>query len=207
MILQDADIQMVSGLKTTSKSREVKDVEINVLADKFKVCVQVADIEDGRGPQYRSYGLKATECDKTYKLVRYRNHYFINELTQFTKYYMEHTNELSISQHDFIKEGTRLRKAPISRTKHFLNTAELIPMLFSQGAFRDMTYEEYAKFPFIKYKLSDEDDLSYTEELGTKQFKFREAKHKDREGVESTLWFADFEASTHGDKHVPFMVC
>jgi hypothetical protein len=65
-----------------------------------------------------------------------------------------------------------------------------------------MTYEEYSKFPFIKYKLSDDDDLSYTDELGTRQFKYEEAIHEN-----ATIWFADFEASTDGDKHVAFMLC
>jgi hypothetical protein len=93
LILQNAGENTTSELKTAIKTHEVKDMEINAIAKKFRLCVQVADIEDGRDPEHRSYGLKAADANKTYKLVRYRNHYFINELTQFTKYYIENILE------------------------------------------------------------------------------------------------------------------
>jgi hypothetical protein len=171
LILQGAPDGMISELRTNIKSREVKDVEISALATQFEVCVQVADVVDGRPTDHRRYGVTSAEATKTYKLARYRNHYFINQPTEFTKYYIENIGKLPESKHDHRKHGDRSYSS--KESKYFVNTAELIPMLYNQGYFRDMTYEEYARFPFIKYMLSDDDDLSYTDELGVRKLEYK----------------------------------
>jgi hypothetical protein len=47
-----------------------------------------------------------------------------------------------------IKEGSRIRRAP--RDKYYLNSEELVSILFDMGAFRPMTVAE-----LIQYKAYD----------------------------------------------------
>jgi hypothetical protein len=163
------------------------------------IQIQLYDVLDDGSHKTRLYGVGSALM---YKLCRFCNHYYVNELTEYTKYYIENIDALPINKYNCRSCGAKIRKAEDS--KYYLTTSELIPMLCNKGCFRDMTYEEYIKFPQIRYRLSNADPLEYTEALGTKAFNTEEPRmiNKNR-----SIWFADFESTTDGDRHEAFMVC
>jgi hypothetical protein len=129
-------------------------------------------------------------------------HYFINEITEYTKYYVEHIDELPSTKYNVRLNGQRIRVA--IESKFYLSTSELIPLLYKQNCFRVMAYDEYVKFPQVRYQLSDNDDLHYTEGLSVKRFVM---KNERKDNKNASIWFADFESTTDGEKHEAFMAC
>jgi hypothetical protein len=200
--LLNAPEQLTNELKFILRGRDVRDEEIDVFAKQFTINIRIADVDDnGTLLKTRVYGVNSSES-APYKLCRYRMHYFINELTEYTKYYIQHIHTLPVDKYNHRQD--RQRSYVAKDPKYYLTTSELIPLLYKQNCFRDMAYDEYAKFPQVRYQLPDDDDLHYTEGLSVKQFKM---KNERKDNKNASIWFADFECTTDGDKHEPFIVC
>jgi hypothetical protein len=146
---QGASEQMVYEIRLPKgKSIELKDTDIDRIAKAFNVHVIIHDTTGYKHNERRCYGVKAGPNIKTYRLVRYLDHYFTNEQTHFTKYYIDNMDTLPTAKHNHIKEGNRTRRA--TRDKYYLNTEELVTLLYERGAFRKMTVAE-----LIQYKAYD----------------------------------------------------
>jgi hypothetical protein len=152
---QGASNQMVQEARLMKgKAIEIKDVDIDRIAKAFGIYVIIHEIiHDCEGYKHKSnrsrcYGIKLGADIKTYKLVRYKGHYFTLEQTPFTKYYIDNMLSNPIVKPCHIKEGNRIRRAP--RDRYYLNSEELVSILFDMGAFRPMTVAE-----LIQYKAYD----------------------------------------------------
>jgi hypothetical protein len=151
MAKSGADSSILSQLRLVLKGREIKDGDINNLCQEFRICVQLTDVDsDEAKPHIRIYGVSKDEASSVFKLCRYRDHYFVNELTEFTRYYIENYESLPQTKYNHRNEGKRTRRA--LESKYYLMTCELVPMLFKRGFFRSMTFEEFARFPFVVSK-------------------------------------------------------
>jgi hypothetical protein len=146
---QDASDQMIDEIRLIrGKAAEIKDMDIDRIARVFRLHVIIHDVQGYKQSKSRTYGVLAAEAKQTFKLVRYLGHYFTNELTSFTKYYIDNMATLSPmkSNHRQVIKNGKITSRRAEQDKYYLNTEELVSLLFSKGAFRPMTNTELIQY-------------------------------------------------------------
>tara|TARA_Y100000004_G_scaffold168663_1_gene202208 strand:- start:96 stop:3611 length:3516 start_codon:yes stop_codon:yes gene_type:complete len=139
------------------------------------------------------------ENTKTYNIGLIDEHYFIiDKKTNINKYALEHYEELKDLK------GFYNLKSKGKKEKRHINSYDLITTLLNNKdkLLTPITNcNELYKSTFYE-KISEWGDLDYDPEVNIKEIKEAEPK-----GVPPKIVFFDFEASTEGKKHEPYMVC
>ena len=156
-------------------------------------------------------------------LCQYHDHYFIDELTEFTTYYIKHIDELTEDDYNKRMKDGKLVVVDFNNPKEksrFASTSDLVREWFKQERFSPITY---ATASILKTDLYDHvkdedyplefDEKSCLKLIQEKKFKtskdktnqkFGGKKNKDKKAIPS-YWYADFEADVSGSIHKPYM--
>lgn len=98
-------------------------------------------------------------------------------------------------------------KVTDGRKQTVAELAELVKMLWNNGAFRRMTYSEFSTLPVINGKANEYiEDLTYHPKYCITRCKeLRKKKPKYNSYYKyATIWFANFETDQTGDIHHPY---
>ena len=151
------------------------------------------------------------EFDKTIYLCQYRDHYFIDELTPFTSYFIKHIDELTEDDYNKrMKDGKMIEVNPKEKSR-FMSSSDLVREWFKQNRFTPITYATASILKSDLYDhVKDEDyPLEFDEESCLKLICPKEQKSakpkSDTQSLPSSYWYADFEADTSGKTHKPYM--
>ena len=151
------------------------------------------------------------------------NHYYIfDEKLPFSKCFIN--NAAVMMQHDTFPANTNIRVVNVRTTYdpetgepgqrvtfeyhrdndvHTCTSRDLIQSLYKQGLLRAIRSDDAlaVKESFIREEHYEEDVLEYCED------KLKEIVPKKKTDPITDVWFADFETTTDGDQHHPFLLC
>ncbi|KAK8881860.1 hypothetical protein M9Y10_044496 [Tritrichomonas musculus] len=216
------DEDELNKMRLRINSRYLSQSSINKLCHEFKIHLKLSFInEEAKGKHKKEYikskkngksnnylGIDKAAPNRTHTMNVYNNHYFIEEQTPFSTYYIKHLNECPSDK--FNKEY---------KTYHWINartlmkSSDLVRELMRQGMFKPITFGQYKILNTTFFNDIDKDidliDLNYDEDTCTQLISPSQKKKNNNENTideEITYWYADFEADTSGEIHKPFMV-
>ena len=147
-------------------------------------------------------GVKQEEATYFIEMNLYQNHYFIEEVTPFSCYYVKHfetEDEINCTR-EFNPQNNNYRKS-----RFFSKSSDLIRTLFEKGYFVPITYGHYMVLNTEFHKLQDSDscdyDLHYDRDYCSQLIIKKPLKQKD----EKEIFFADFESDVSEEIHRPFL--
>ena len=146
----------------------------------------------GVSPEHATYQIE---------LNCYEEHYFIEEQTPFSKYFIEH---LDNTPSDKFNQEVRTDRGTYRLGRTFIKSGDLVRTLFKLGKFRPIKYGEYGSLKTTFY--NDLTDFNYNLEYEDSQTRLIKKKAKKNFNV-SAIFYADFESDPTKKPHVPFMCC
>lgn len=184
-----------------------------------KITLKTYD-PDHKGPnkvRKKKYGQKLAKPDHHLKLACIGDHYFVNERTQITKFFLKNYDELKdLENPTTIFRRRKNRKTPYKRSKkEGMKSAELVIYLLKHSEKflkpipyedlmkidRKMTYEEKSRKRIILDPVAENRYIA--EHL--KPFIYEPREYGTIRDFD-LLYAADFEADPNG-VHVPYAVC
>ena len=200
---------------------------LNALCQELHVKVIIHDLEDvNRHSKVRVnknnfLGDEKADEKRTYEMNLFKEHYFIEARSKYTRDYIKHKYVMkeNINDECFDKRFNGRNWFSVDRESRFIGYGDLVKTLFNCGGFRPTTYNEESILNNIdmnKLSIDDVDDLTYDDKACVQLIK---PKNEDKEKKRIySYWYADFEADTGeysnvNDKHkfeqvhIPYMVC
>lgn len=176
--------------------RDVPFIKLNEICDILKIKIELKIIN--KSENVPSKTLKFGKVGEAVRLGHIENHYFINEKTHYTKYSVEHYEEIK-SKEDF---GHFYNERQRDKTR-CASSFDIIKLcLEKQNLFSKMIQTD---------KLQS---TQYYDKIGTQQIetlqesKIRSHINKDLKVQDlSKVFFADFETCTEESIHDEFMCC
>ena len=195
------------------KSRYLSNKSINELCDEFHICLSVNDIDDNADKTHQKRKLrsnKKTTLGDTngvkITLNLYEQHYFIEEKTPLTSYYVNHFETLTNEDCNKRMFGNKLKQT--KESKDYITSSNLIRYLLQHNYFTPITYGQSFILNTIFHHDINHDledvNLDYNEKYCLKKIAPKTFTAKPSK-IPPTYWFADFEADTSGDIHKPYM--
>ena len=168
--LKEVCLLMESGLY-------IPNDKLHIIADTIKRKITVTTWKDGR-TRKSNYG---KNYEETIQLGCLSNHYFINETTRYTKFYIEHKEEID----EYTNDEKRFSYTELYRTYKVnpINSFTLVRLLLEKGCFKE--YKTSIK-PATLYKVQA--DLTNLD-INQREFKPVESKLKPK-----TYFIADIES-------------
>ena len=83
-------------------------------------------------------GIKNAEPNRTHHMNIFEKHYFLEEETPFSAYYIKHLSEVPENKYNMEYNVDHWRK-----TRTFIKASNLVRELFKQGFFKPITFGEY----------------------------------------------------------------
>ena len=215
------DEDELNKMRLRINSRYLSQSSINKICHEFKIHLKLSYInEEAKGKHKKEsikskkngktnnyLGIDKAEPSRTHTMNVYNNHYFIEEQTPFSTYYIKHINECTADK--FNKE---YKTDHWINARHFMKSSDLVRELMKQGQFKPITFGQYKILNTTFFNDTNKDisliDLNYDEATCTQLIAPPQQKKNIKENTtdELTYWYADFEADTSGDIHKPFMV-
>lgn len=215
-----SDIQ-VNELKLTVKSQHVPLTKIKEIAEIMKIKIHLRLKVNDRW-EIRKYG----KVGEIYKICLLEEHYFIDEEVDYTKYSIKNYKELKKARGE--NWHKYYEKNKIDKTgKKKISSHILIDLMLKNDMFKKIPLEDMAKTQFLgnyqpkEPKALDSGSMKtvqyekkYTTLCKSWDFKnkksyFRKYTAKDetkgRIQWDRNYVYADFETTTQGNKHIPFM--
>ena len=147
-------------------------------------------------------GVKQNEAKYFIEMNLYQNHFFLEETTPFSCYYIKNIEKEN--EENYKKEYVEYRNI-YRKARAFCRSGELIKLLFEKGYFVPITYGHYLVLNTEFHKFQDSNsidyDLHYDEDYCSKLI----TKQKDIKKDNQKIFFADFESDVSGDTHRPFL--
>ena len=213
------DEDELNKMRLRINSRYLSQSSINKICHEFKIHLKLSFInEEAKGKNKKEsikskkngkannyLGIDKAEPNRTHTMNVYNNHYFIEEQTPFSTYYIKHINECPADK--FNKE---YKTDHWINARAFMKSSDLVRELMKQGQFKPITFGQYKILNTTFFNDINKDieliDLNYDEATCTQLIAPPQKKNIKENTDEITYWFADFEADTSGDIHKPFMV-
>ena len=212
---------VVNKIKLAINSRYLSPNKIHTLCDDNLIHCKVTYIDESQGinachklkvcvnGKYVNY-LGANEKKAKYQvnLACYEEHFFIEETTPFSPYFIDHYNEICKSPEDEDRfynkrhDGDHWRKS-----KSFAKSSHVVRALFKQNHFRKIKYGEYG---ILSTTFYDEvkNDIDYNLEYEKSCIRLiTHPKESDFMDKIKDVYYADFETDVTKPTHEPFMVC
>lgn len=110
-------------------------------------------------PQNKKYiGVKQNEAKYFIEMNLYQNHFFLEETTPFSCYYIKNIEKEN--EENYKKEYDQSRKL-YRKTRAFCKSSELIKILFEKGYFEPITYGHYLVLNTEFHKFQDSNSIAY----------------------------------------------
>ncbi len=215
------DEDTLNKMRLRINSRYLSQSSINKICYEFKIHLKLSFINEESSTKNKKKTVRSTknnksksflgidnaEPNRTHTMNVYNNHYFIEEQTPFSTYYIKHLNECPSDK--FNKE---YKTDHWINARAFMKSSDLVRELMKQNYFKPITFGQYKILNTTFFNDINKDieliDLNYDEDTCTQLIAPPQQKKNNKENTmdEITYWYADFEADTSGDIHKPFMV-
>lgn len=205
----------LTKIRLRIRNRYLTNKNIDEICNEFKINLVLHYIDDettysNRNRKIscnhkRNIGVCKNEAEHNIEMNLYRKHYFLEEETCFSKYYIkniEQEQEINYNKEiHSIENGIKnFRK---SRT--FCKSGDLIRILFKKNYFLPITYGHFMVLSTEFYKFQDKNDIDYTLEYDYKHCTKQIVQPKYKNNKDREIFFADFESDVNGDRHKPYM--
>jgi hypothetical protein len=203
----------IKKLILITKTQYVPMVVIKKISDHFKININVRiRRKNNEDWDINKYGKK---YDKKIDICLFKNHYFLDEMTNYTSYSIKNYHKLKFRENwnSYIEDDKKAKKG-----KKRIKSSKLIFLMDKNKLFKEIPYKDLKKTQFLGNYQSkipnaveqvDSKKEEYTEKLTTLtnvNGVWRKSKNDDvGEKKERPYVFADFESCTSGEKHTPFM--
>ena len=221
------DEETLNQIRLRVQNRFLSQKCINELCEEFQIHIDLVFVDEEAPSQHlkekvcsisnkekkRFMGVKKAAPNRTHKFNIYEKHYFIEEKTPFSTYYVKNWKTIN-DESKFDKEyrkDSRKQKGYYWRSDVAKMTASnLVLTLFNDNMFKKITYGEYSILNTVYYNEIDSDvsnvKLEYNDNYCTKLIAPRTYKKNIKIKMDPTYWYADFEADTSGPVHKAYMV-
>ena len=207
----------LNNIRLRINNRYLSQSSINALCEEFKIKIKLTYINESavckkqtvrsrENKNSKSFmGFKDAEPKHTHSFNVFENHYFIEEKTPFSNYYIKNLDK-NIEPDKFDKEFNvdHWRNA-----RQYISSSNLVRELLKQGFFKPITFGQYRILDTVFYNEIDSDisniNLEYNPDTCTKLIAPPKERKYDSKSVDPTYWYADFEADVSGGIHKPFM--
>ena len=181
-------------LKIQNRFLPIKCIED--ICNEFKIHLILHYLSEERNRQIsvknkKFIGVKQDEATYLIEMNLFQNHYFIDEPTNISRYYLKHfeTEDESNFNKEYDVYHHNYRK-----TRYFCKSSELIKTLFEKEYFIPITYGHYRVLNTEFHKLQDSDscgyDLHYDKNYCSRLIINKKEKIQDHKKI----YFADFES-------------
>ena len=207
---------VLNKIRLRINNRYLSQSSINSLCEEFKIKIKLSYINESaickkqtvRSRENKSsksfMGYNDAEPQFTHTFNIFENHYFIEEKTPFSNYYIKNLNQ-NIEPDKFDKE---YHSNHWINARYYISSSNLVRELFKQGYFKPITFGQYRILNTVFYNEIETDisniNLEYEPECCTKLIAPPKIKTYSKQ-ADPTYWYADFEADVSGDIHKPFM--
>ena len=207
----------LNKIRLRINNRYLSQSSINSLCEEFKIKIKLSYINENdntnkkriihstKNKSRKSFmGYNDAEPQHTHTFNIFENHYFIEEKTPFSNYYIKNINK-NLADDKFDKEYNtdHWRKA-----RQYITSSNLVRELFKQGYFKPITFGQYRILNTVFYNEIETDisniNLEYDPGSCTKLIAPPKVKNNPK-AADPTYWYADFEADVSGDIHKAFM--
>ncbi len=211
--------ERLNQIRLRINNRYLSQTKVNDICKEFKIYLRLKyyDLETTakrkghyvrqtieKNNRKRYIGVAEKEAIDKIELNIFQKHYFIQETSPFSSYYIEHIEELEEDKFNKRWDGSRWKKAEKNR---YVSSLDLVVKLFAKGYFKPITIGEYSILKTTFFNEIDQNDfisLEYNPEFCVQKI----VPPKPREEVNHTYFFADFEAQTKDVVyHIPYLCC
>jgi hypothetical protein len=196
------DPKVIDAMKYDISRRYIPITKLTEIAEKYNLNLRIRNLDrDAKTNQARMINLG--EGGTELPIINcFRKHYFIDYRTEITSYYIENLATLSSNDYN-IREKYKGKLAVNVDPEHFLTTGKLIEKMFNLGYFRPITYPEAALVSeYTKPVLDENTSLEFNPKYCCRKIVSKESKNTF---VNNPIYYADFEASSVENPHIPYM--
>ena len=223
----------LNQIRLRINTRYLTHSSIEKLCQEFKIHLKIIYIDENantknkkqqtikraKGQKSKNYlGLSELEAKHKHIFNLFEKHYFIEEKTPFTSYYIEHMDELSEDDYNKIFNKTKNKMVVDNKPARFITSSNLVRSLFKSNHFKPITYGQASILSTVFYNEINKDSdfpLEYDDEFCTqliapvkRSIKESGALRRNAEPkTPRTIWYCDFECDVSGKIHKPFMCC
>ena len=203
---------ILNKMRLRIRNRYLSNKHIDEICREYKIHIKLHYLDDETtignknkkiGCNYKRF-IGVTEEAASYKIDMniYKKHYFLEEATPFSKYYIK--NIKTELECNFDKE---IRHQRYYKSRYFCKSSELVRTLMKNDYFVPITYAHYMTLCTEFYKYQDDKDINYDLDYDPKfcTMLLEEKKHKEKSTENRQVFFADFECDVSGDYHRPFL--
>lgn len=197
LALKNSGIKTKKFLYDKMNNASIPMNKLKQLAEDLKVHIDVMTEDNSRHHHFNK------DAETTIRIGLIKDHYFTNEKTKITSFALK--NYDNIKHHkDFERiVGMNKNGKPKWTKTRFIDSYNLVKLLLENKdkLLAEIPFEEKLRTQYYESDMEIK-DLHYDWNS------VRYEKKKERKDIEysETVYF-DFEASTDGDKHSPYMVC
>lgn len=214
----------LNKIRLRINNRYLSQSSVDDLCKEFKIHIKLTyidencegknkkkTIESAKGGNRKSYmGIKEAEPNRTHNMNIFEKHYFLEEMTQFSNYYIKHLREVIKLKDSDIYINKEWNKDHYRKTRCFIKSGNLVRELMKNGFFKPITFGQYHILNTIYHhdiKNTGDFDLAYDEEACTQLIAPIPAPpiKRSEKKTNPTYWYCDFEADVSGKVHKPFM--
>ena len=220
----------LNQMRLRIKNRYLPQSTINQICEEFNIHIKLSYIDEeadsckkrrnitskNDGEMKKFLGVDEDKAKHVHKLAIYNTHYFLDEITPFSTYYIKHLSE-GIKDKYYNKHYDSSMKSwrtCDNKKRPFITSSNMVRELMKQGFFHPITFAEYGVLKTTLYNDVDKDiktlDLNYNPKFCVQLMKPIEKKNDDEDKKKNDkpmqYFYADFEADTTTDIHKPYFV-
>ena len=161
--------------------------------------------KNGSRPPYYGVPIEEVLNNRVHHLCIYKGHYFLEEETPFSGYYIKHLHECESDESMFDKE---IYHGRVIDGRSRVKSSQLLRLMMSQNYFIPITYGQCRILKTVFFNEINNDlsnvNLDYDEQYCTRLIKPPISKTSSSPKMPPTYWFADFEADSTKTPHRPY---
>ena len=217
------DDNILNQIRLRINNRYLSQSAINSLCEEFKIHLKLSYIDDnatGKNKRRtiqscnnkRNYlGVPESDANTSHTINIYEQHYFIEERTPFSTYYIQHIEELDDDKYNQRLKNSKTNEWIVaesnSNNDRYISSSNLVRTLMNKNYFQPITYGQY-KVLNTTFHHDIECDISninleYNPKSCTQLI--APPKNKINNNADKTYWYCDFECDVSQRVHVPYM--
>jgi methionine salvage enolase-phosphatase E1 len=201
----------INKIRLRIRNRMLNQSKIRNICDEFQIQLILHYIDDeskqtSRKLTNRSKKAIPVEYKYTVEMNLYKGHYFLDERTQISSYYVNHIETEPYEKAEFHKNSAGRYCKP-KKEEFWIKSGHLIRTLLEKKLFKEITFNEFSvlKTQFATEIQDIDCSLTFNPDFCTR--KIVPPNFKKVEVYPKSVWFADFECDTqtNPEEHLPYM--
>lgn len=201
--LKMANVENVDNVKGFIKSSFFPKSKLQELCEMLKIKISLTCYYENTKDKYDKFGNEG----EIINIGLIDEHYFLNEETKYSGYYVKHYDELNDIENNFnIYKLCKERGYRFSNKDFKMTSYKLIKYLLENDREKHLKLIDKTDIhaqQFYKKMDNNFEDLNYNEYFCVKENEIMGAKGM----VDCQNYFFDFETTTDGEKHEPYLCC